>query len=168
MVKQYKTIEDINGIADGYSLFVEFGLHPFAIFQVRPFKKVETAHFDIFDSGADCALHSDFVFGITPPEGIVLPVVRSFGVDEARAIVETYADALTGDNAGRDLEIPFGAVEGFLKHSLRNVAFSLTRGGCSESSIKENIRTALKGHHHSCEMRNQPLFSFDPDGRTLS
>ncbi len=83
LVEQYKKIESLENITKDHSLFVEFGYDPFWIYQARPFKKIETSDFKLPEFDHDKDIWSDFVFGITPPEGIVLPVIKSIGFREA-------------------------------------------------------------------------------------
>ncbi|MBI5332284.1 MAG: hypothetical protein HZB65_01810 [Candidatus Aenigmarchaeota archaeon] len=67
----YKQIEK-SDLMPGFSLQVEFGLEPLSIYQARPFKKKETTDFDIPES----EYITDMAFGITSPEGILLPLVK--------------------------------------------------------------------------------------------
>jgi len=83
LVEKYKEIEGLKEITSDHSLFVEFGHSPFSVYQARPFKKVETADFEIPDFKFKEDIWSDFVFGITPPEGMVLPIVKSIGSTDA-------------------------------------------------------------------------------------
>ena len=87
--KQYSSLESLTEIAPGYSLLVEFGLDPFALYQVRPFKEIKTTDFDLPSRYKEDSrrIWSDFVFGITPPDGLVLPVFRSFGETEATKVI---------------------------------------------------------------------------------
>ena len=109
LVNQYKKLEALTDIAEGFSLFVEFGYPPFALYQARPFKKIETADFELPNSSSEDVFQSDFVFGITKPDGIVLPAVRSFGVTEAEMVYR----GLTGYAPIRGLE--FDGVDEDLK-----------------------------------------------------
>ena len=84
----YEKIESLKGIAEGYSFFVEFGLHPFALYQARPFKKIETADFEVPEAD-ETMIQTDLTFGITPKEGLVLPVLRTFGYKQAIALMST-------------------------------------------------------------------------------
>ena len=86
LVNQYKQIESLTDIAEGHSLFVEFGLKPFNLYQARPFKKIETADFELpkIDTGKN-SFGSNLVFGITPEDGIVVPIGRSMGISEAES-----------------------------------------------------------------------------------
>lgn len=83
LVEQYKQIEVLKEIAEDYALFVEFGMDPFFVYQVRPFKKIQVADFKLPDEDGEMVLKSDLVFGVTPPDGVVLPVLRSFGRNHA-------------------------------------------------------------------------------------
>ncbi|MCK5474255.1 MAG: hypothetical protein KAI53_02515, partial [Candidatus Aenigmarchaeota archaeon] len=87
LAEKYRQIEALTDSANGYSLFVEFGLKPFQFYQARPFKKIETADFElpkILESKD--SLSTKLVFGITPEDGIVLPVIRSIGYMEAKLL----------------------------------------------------------------------------------
>ncbi len=98
LVEKYKQIESLKDIAEGYSLFVEFGFDSrpsdkqFELYQVRPFKKIKTADFELPDItyNDDSVLKTNLVFGTTPKEGIVLPLVRSFGITEAKYLIGRY------------------------------------------------------------------------------
>ncbi len=75
----YEQIEK-SGLLPEYSLQVEFGLDPLSIYQARPFKRFETADFEVplFDVAPN--YRTDMVFGITSQEGIALPVLRGYSV----------------------------------------------------------------------------------------
>jgi hypothetical protein len=91
----YERIEELKEIAEEETLYVEFGLNPFFVFQARPSGKIETADFEVPEAD-DSMLSTDLVFGITPQEGIVYPVLRSISyfesVKEARALYKKYFD----------------------------------------------------------------------------
>ncbi|MBI4895288.1 MAG: hypothetical protein HY831_02220 [Candidatus Aenigmarchaeota archaeon] len=75
----YKQIE-ASELMPGYALQVEFGLDPIAIYQARPFKKIETADFELPEANGQKQYRPSYVFGVTDPEGIVLPIVRSYSL----------------------------------------------------------------------------------------
>ncbi len=81
LVEIFKQIETLAGeIKENYSLMVEFGAEPLAIYQVKPFRRQETADFSLPDLTRlpeEEYIHSEMVFGITPSKGIVFPVIRS-------------------------------------------------------------------------------------------
>lgn len=87
LVEKYLEIEFLKEIGDDKNLFVEYGVNPFALFQVRPFKKIETADFEVPRKDYDLSLSSELCFGITPPEGIVLPVLKSVGFNEVLTVL---------------------------------------------------------------------------------
>ena len=111
LVEEYKKIESLTDIAEGCSLFVEFGFKPFALYQARPFKKIQTADFEIPDKYRHDTEHwTNFAFGVTPREGIVLPVIKGLGSFEARMV---------SDNFGKGAkEIFFGGYDVILGHKL--------------------------------------------------
>ena len=75
LIAFYKQIE-ASGLMPEYALQVEFGLNPLSIYQARPFKKFETADFQLpTDKNG---FEPEYIFGITKSEGIVLPIVRSY------------------------------------------------------------------------------------------
>lgn len=154
LAAQYKKIEALSGIGKGYSLFVEFGLDPFAVYQVRPFKRFETADFEV-PAVHGAAMRFDFVFGITPPSGIVLPIIRSLGVDEAEAVVINNYDLLTGGSGENNLDVKFGDYERFLEIGLRNIAFSLARGWIQQGKVREQAGKILRDHHYAAEEFNE-------------
>lgn len=84
LAERYRALESLDAIASGYALFVEFGWNPYALYQVRPFKPFAIADFDLPSVKHEKPLiRTDFPFGITPPDGIVLPVLRTIGRPEA-------------------------------------------------------------------------------------
>ena len=93
IIDNYKEIEGLKKISEEKSLFVECNLNPFSIFQVRPFKKIETADFELpFSKLKNKKYFQDYkvakvCFGITPPEGIVFPVLKSVGMNEVLTIL---------------------------------------------------------------------------------
>lgn len=112
LAEQYKRIESLKGIADGHSLYIEFGFQPFRLYQARPFKKIQTAEFDVRGKVSrddkNC-FSSELAFGITGPEGIVLPVLKSLGTQEAEYLMEhlgsipDYFQGYNDEKLGHDL-----------------------------------------------------------------
>jgi len=90
----YEQIESLKDIAEGYSFYIEFGLHPFALYQVRPFKEIKTANFDIPHPN-DALIYTDLAFGITPEEGLVYPILRTFGYKHAAVLIHDIRTALS-------------------------------------------------------------------------
>lgn len=86
----YAAVEQSGILDPGWVYQMEMGLHPFKIFQVRPFKpKVPIAPFSVPRSSelqGTPHISSDLVFGITPEEGLVLPCTNEqfFPVQIAR------------------------------------------------------------------------------------
>ena len=112
LAEQCKKIESVKGIADGHSLYIEFGFEPFGLYQARPFKKIQTAEFDVRGKiPRDCenCLFSELAFGITGPEGVVLPVLKSVGTQEAELLMKRlesipgYFQGYSDEKLGRDL-----------------------------------------------------------------
>ncbi len=116
LVGVYKEIESLNEIAAEHSLFVEFGFEPFSLYQVRPFKKIQTADFPVPKISRDVGLWTDLCFGITPPEGLVFPVGRGIGTDEALNMLPEMIN-----NTG---PLKLEGIEIILKTSLRNAAYA--------------------------------------------
>lgn len=136
LVEKYKQIESLKDIAKGYSLFVEFGFNPvvnkpFELYQVRPFKKIKTADFELpnvsYDDGH--VLKTDLVFGTTPKKGIVFPLVRSFGVTETVNLTNRLWER---DN------IEFNGYDGILLMHLENARHTF-----ESDSIKKHIPSIL-------------------------
>ncbi len=73
----FEKIEGLE-VMPGYSDRMEFGLRPLCILQDGPFRKKETAKFKV--KVPKRATHDTpiYSFGITPPNGIVMPVVRGY------------------------------------------------------------------------------------------
>lgn len=152
LVEKYKQIEAETDISKDHSLFVEFGLEPFAVYQARPFKKFETADFEVPLESSDDNMESNFAFGITPPEGIVLPVVRSFGVDSAKGVIAYMAN--------RSPKHSFGDAEMILQMNLEQLGFAMGLGAVTdirgfEKMIAPKIEewhqvaeTQLEGQHY--------------------
>lgn len=144
LVGKYKQIESLTQIAEGYSLFVEFGLEPFALYQARPFKKIETADFELpKDKYKRDRIWSDFAFGITSPEGIVLPVVRSFGVYDLLGV-------LSSSTGSQDLggKISFRSTEFTLKMNCLNIMDGMR----DKKEIDEALSGSLAEWHRIAEM----------------
>ena len=110
LADQYQRVESLTELTDGEVLYVEFGLHPFALYQARPFKKIETADFEIHDSDKKSSLWTDLAFGITPPEGIVYPVLRSVGANEMEIAIDSACQLLLGSKPS-SIHIEYGDEE---------------------------------------------------------
>jgi len=104
LVEQYKKIEGLEQIADDSALFVEFGFNPFAVYQARPFMKKQIADFKLPDNDSENDLRTDFVLGVTPPEGVCLPIVKSVGYDFALAAVNDAGRLMSDDRMYRGLD----------------------------------------------------------------
>ncbi len=121
LVDSYKKIETTAKITEDRSLIVEFGYNPFAVFQVRPFKKFATADFDVPDVDFADGFSTDFAFGVTPPEGIILPVVRGYELGPKGKMYGTIVERGNG--------IQFMGRDASIRLRLRNLALAegLTR-----------------------------------------
>lgn len=122
LVEQYKKIESLVQIADDSVLFVEFGFNPFAVYQARPFMKKQITDFKLPEANGDNILETDFVFGITPPEGICFPLMKSVGYDFALSAVNDANGLMRDDKMYRGLDE-------ILKDSLVNIGMVRGFGG---------------------------------------
>lgn len=149
LVEQYKKIEKLEQIADDSVLFVEFGLDPFAVYQARPFMKKQTEDFKLPKSNSENVLHTDFVFGITPPEGIVLPIVKSIGYDMALGAVDDI-ERLIGD------EKKYRGMDEILKGNLQSIG--LVRSTGLNINKSEAIIAKMKEYYYDAEQyfKGQP------------
>jgi len=75
LVEMYERLEKSGLLDTEWAYQVEFGFRPLLFFQARPFKKFRPAeNFKVpFKFDSPNAIQNDICFGITPPEGIVLP-----------------------------------------------------------------------------------------------
>lgn len=140
LVEQYKKIEELKEIGDGRSLFVEFGFQPFAVYQARPFKKIETVDFELpaDDLEEKDSLRSDFVFGITPPEGVVMPVVRSFGVRDVGIIGLKIYDRFGG--TPQESNMRFREHDEVLEMHFSNIVLTgAMAGGIDEEGLTQRV-----------------------------
>ncbi|MBI2542619.1 MAG: hypothetical protein HYW24_00310 [Candidatus Aenigmarchaeota archaeon] len=152
LVDRYRQLESLKEIADGQSLFVEFGYDPFELYQVRPFKRIETADFQLPSVGAN-VLHADIVFGITPPQGIVLPVIRGLGKWEVLQV----ASKLGGFE---EPEITFEGVDDDLKMNLTNLGMSSILGGNADIILYGSANVMKIHYSSSSEMLGRERYCF--------
>lgn len=142
LVDKYKELESLKDLADGEVLYVEFGLSPFMLYQARPFKKIETAEFDLPEEDRNSGLHTNLAFGITPPEGIVLPVLRSVGYNEFEIARESADHSLLGAERAR-IQIAYGDSEMDWAMNMMNL-----RGQDSHHMrTRELFAKMMEGHH---------------------
>jgi len=137
LVEQYKKIESLEEIADDSTLFVEFGFNPFAVYQARPFMKKQVANFELPEGDKENSISTDFVFGVTPPEGVTLPIVKSIGYDMALAGVNDANRLMRDDKMWEGLDE-------ILKHGLVSVGMVRQLGG----GINEMEATTAKMREH--------------------
>ena len=139
----YEKIESLTDIAEGHSFFVEFGLHPFALYQVRPFKEIKTADFEVPEVSEEDELtvHTDLTFGITPEDGLVLPVLRTFGYKEAIALMSTIRNSVMSGKPSLG-----GIAPCELDQSLINYIFDTAAFGHGKPFVDELIGR-LKSHN---------------------
>ena len=81
-INWFKKIEQETNIYDG-SIIMEFGMHPFSIYEIKPFKPFSTVDFDVPEIDDKDGVKTDLCFGTTPEEGIVMPVVKTVGFLDA-------------------------------------------------------------------------------------
>lgn len=135
LIDKYKELEALTDITKDETLFVEFGLEPFAIYQVRPFKKKQTAEFEL-PKYSDDTLYSDVVFGITPKDGIVLPVIRGIGLTDGKLLAKALA---FGDDS-----LPFENYDSLLKMQLMNVGMMNAISGGRNTELSKDVNYELK------------------------
>lgn len=135
LVEQYKKIEALEQIADNSTLFVEFGFNPFAVYQARPFMKKQVADFKLPDYDLKKDLWTNLVFGITPPEGITLPILKSVGHDFALS-------AVMGINRLMRDEKAYEGLDEILKDHLLGIG--LARGFGASINEKEAVEKTMR------------------------
>jgi len=144
LADQYARIEELTDIAEGHSLYVEFGLEPFFLYQVRPFKKIETADFTIPEAD-DSMLESDLVFGITPPEGIVYPILRSFSGNRAVNVIGSLRNTIFGSDENETV-FEFGELDS----ELQSHFYELCIPGIGLEG-RDRLSKILKEHNQSVD-----------------
>lgn len=136
LVENYRKIESLSDIADGYSLFVEFGFEPFALYQVRPFKKIETADFQIPDKYKnDVEKWTNFTFGITSKDGIVLPILKGVSTRDAKFL---------STDLGKKAEILHGDYDEKLKQDLNVITLMMLE----EVPVPEKMISDILSQHN--------------------
>lgn len=145
LVEQYKIIESLKDITSDHSLFVEFGFEPFCVYQARPFKKIETADFTLPDFNYDEVIWSDFALGITPPEGITLPVIRSFGFGDALKI------AIDLGNRVENVGVEFNEMDELLRMKLANSGLCAAFSSGTSRDLDNMVAQSMEGWHHEAE-----------------
>jgi hypothetical protein len=74
ILKLYKKVSVLPKFQDGYSYMVEFTAEPDCVLQARRFRKIEDgSRVKCKEADWQGALKTDLCFGVTPPNGIVLP-----------------------------------------------------------------------------------------------
>ena len=102
-IKTYKKIESMPEFQTDFAYQMEFGTTPFSVYQFRPFRKKEKAswtlkrrrNLGIFDN------EYSICFGITPPEGYELKLVRGLNSNKVRNHVNLYSK-LTDEGKSRE------------------------------------------------------------------
>ena len=157
LIDKYKEIESLTAIAEGYSLFVEFGFNPFALYQVRPFKKIETADFELPKFDHNSALWTDVCFGITQQDGIILPVIRGMGITEAVIITEELGQF-------KEPTIPFSDGDMDLMMDLSNVGMAWAYGafgsGRNEIEFRNSVSKTLEIYNKNVDRRIDKPYCF--------
>ncbi|GEM_PF-5442634 len=109
--------EQIEGseLMPGYALQVEFGLDPIAIYQARPFKKIEIADFELPKVKDRNVYRPRYFFGVTDSEGIVLPIGKSW------SFVFTKANPVLGMGKSPKDSVYDGTVVWSIASMLQNI-----------------------------------------------
>ena len=108
--------------------------------------KIETADFELPDYNHDEVLWSNFVFGITPPEGIVLPVIRSFGVGNSVHVVKALAQRFSGSG---NRSIQFNGRDKILEMELTN--YAMCAGIMGDDKLEEMVAKRMEAWHMESE-----------------
>lgn len=88
----YKKIELMPEFQTGYTYHMEFGTSPFSVYQFRPFRKKEVADWNLAtEDGIIGPGGSAICFGITPPEGLELTLVRALSAHEQSKFIDYSA-----------------------------------------------------------------------------
>lgn len=150
-------LEDGTSISDNEVLYVEFGHEPFAVYQARPFRKKETASFDLPDLPeiANVSFQlTNVTFGITPPEGISLPVLRSFGYPFLDVAAESAFAQLYGSGGA----VVFGDYEIELAQTLAN--FNQRKHSFDHRYFRRNFAQLMETHHEDMGARIEGAYCF--------
>ncbi len=150
LVENYKEIESLTEIGEEV-LYVEFGLEPLAIYQARPFRKIQTAEFSLPNINSKNSLHTDLAFGITPPDGIVFPVLRSVGNVEISTAIDSACKKMLGEPARVHSYIKYGENEMDWVMDMIN----LWRMDIESSRTREFFARMMHGHHTQFEAENK-------------
>ena len=96
---------EIHTLWSNQSVIVEYGVSPFSLFEVKTFKPLESANFEVPKAGVDwrVGMNADAVIGITPPQGIVLPILRSIGYDDIPFIRQSEMNTMGFHREDKDL-----------------------------------------------------------------
>ena len=124
LITMYERIEQSGLLPDGWAYQVEFGLSPLMFFQARPFKKFQAANFDAKDIKVNGPhITFDDVIGITPPEGLTLPIAEADVYSLFQSSADTpianvnapYALIVLGEHAIMEGDVPITVPIGQLK-----------------------------------------------------
>ena len=110
---------------------------------IRPFKKIETADFEVPKPGYK-DLWTDFCFGITPEEGIVLPLLKSIDYNTALSISKKTTDEST--NKG-ETEILLIHADALLASVLGNNYLMYTLGQNSWDEFERMTPLIVEDHN---------------------
>lgn len=121
VVDLYRRVRESGFIPESHSFQMEFGLNYsfedkslVLFYQSRPFLKFERAPFklDKLFEDYDC-------FGITPEEGLILPVVRTFGGERVNGLNSPFAMIVDNMSCSLPLSVQPRNLEVFLPIGLR-------------------------------------------------
>ena len=92
-IETYKRIESMPEFQTGFVYQMEFGTMPFSVYQFRPFRKKEKASWTLKRRRNLGLFDNEFSisFGITPPEGYELKLVRGFNSNTVHKLVDIYS-----------------------------------------------------------------------------
>lgn len=133
----FKRMESLGYISQDYAYQIEFGHDPDFVYQIRPFKKKERACFRLELDGEKYVIGT-LAFGISPQEGIELPVVRIPSVRTAISTLKHF-DSRTEHDLIEEIEMAKadsdsynqdGFVETYLHSYLARMDEMIPQGYC--------------------------------------
>jgi len=145
VIEWYKLMEHSSVLRPEFSYQVEFNLNPVAILQARPFRRKESADFELPKIDAEIPhARTGIAFGVTPEEGVSLPVIRSFDAGDAAYLCK---DALYGKMGEAHPAIYYNPSLALPIETLK----SINRRICSIGESAEIIR------HYLCAQRDYDI-----------